>query len=130
MKVAFNLALGKILVVDDDLISAKVLQKFILELGYELDVARDGRSALNLIYTNINNYEALFVDLDLPDMNGIELLQEVRKNYLAEDKPVFILTGYSKHIEKAYLKQGANLFLTKPVNKETISYILKNFLNS
>lgn len=68
----------KILVVEDDLSLQKSINTGLKRFGYAVDTASDGEEALQLF--EINQYDAIVLDLNLPQIDGIEVLKEIRKN--------------------------------------------------
>lgn len=102
----------KILIVDD-VAAAHLLYKHALKNDkYEIFDAERGRDALSLI--SKTNLDLVILDLDLPDMSGLEVLDEIRKS--GNDVPVIILTAYGvkEYVVKAAAK-GVNYYLIKPV---------------
>ena len=106
----------KILVVEDN---KKLLQTIEKELKkhFEVECCEDGEEAFYLIKQGI--YDLVVLDLMLPSMNGIEVLKNIRKNYI--DTPVLILTAKESLDEKMEaFSMGANDYLTKPFYMEEL----------
>ena len=106
----------KILIVEDN---KKLLQTIEKELKkhFEVECCEDGEEAFYLIKQGI--YDLVVLDLMLPSMNGIEVLKNIRKNYI--DTPVLILTAKESLDEKAEaFSMGANDYLTKPFYMEEL----------
>ena len=106
----------KILIVEDN---KKLLQTIEKELKkhFEVECCEDGEEALFLIKQGI--YELVVLDLMIPSMNGIDVLKNIRKNYL--DTPVIILTAKESLDEKMEaFSVGANDYLTKPFYMEEL----------
>jgi DNA-binding NtrC family response regulator len=112
---------GKVLVVDDEETITRILSKM-LNRDYEVHVANDGRAALNLAQSNV--FDALIVDLVMPEMDGHEVIQRVAK--IDPDIPCIVITGYSTE-ENAIeaLKEGAFDYLKKPLNRNLVEYSVK-----
>lgn len=103
-----------ILLVDDDPVVRTLLQKRLLNNGYDVTTAVDGNEALNLLRSS--HYQVVITDLIMPGgIDGIDLLEEVKKLY--SDTEVILITGHNS-IEKAVeaMKKGAVDYLEKPVN--------------
>ena len=101
----------RVLVVDDEASIRDLLAKTLALAEYDVDVAPDGRSALERI--RIYNYDLLIVDLKMPGIDGLAVIREA-KRYKA-DLPVIIITGFSTEstaIEAVNL--GVSGYLTKP----------------
>ena len=106
----------KILIVEDN---KKLLQTIEKELKkhFEVECREDGEEAFYLIKQGI--YDLVVLDLMLPSMNGIEVLKNIRKNYI--DTPVLILTAKESLDEKVEaFSMGANDYLTKPFYMEEL----------
>lgn len=107
----------KILVVDDEEIIRLTCQKTLAHNGYDVDVAENGRVALDLIKRN--SYDVAFIDLMMPEMGGMELLEEIKK--LNNNLVCIIITGFAT-IENAVegVKKGAFDYLPKPFKPEEL----------
>ena len=106
----------KILIVEDN---KKLLQTIEKELKkhFEVECCEDGEEAFYLIKQGI--YDLVVLDLMLPSMNGIEVLKNIRKNYIYA--PVLILTAKESLDEKMEaFSMGANDYLTKPFYMEEL----------
>ncbi|MCZ6634896.1 MAG: response regulator [bacterium] len=101
-----------ILIVDDEDIIHRTLGMFLEELGHTIDGAWNGISALEAI--EANNYDLALVDLRMPGMDGLVLLERVRE--VRPNLPTVVMTG---HGDPAMAERAAELgaldFLTKPV---------------
>jgi excisionase family DNA binding protein len=110
-KPATGSARPRVLVVDDEASIRDLLQKTLALAEYEVDVAPDGRSALERM--RLYPYDLLIADLKMPGMDGLTVIREA-KRYKA-DLPVIIITGFSTEtsaIEAVNL--GVAGYLTKP----------------
>jgi len=108
----------KILIVDDEAAQREMLAGYLKKNKYETKTAQDGQTALDL-YPSFFSPVAV-IDLKMPDMNGLELLQKLREiNPFVE---VIVLTAYGT-VETAVeaMRRGAFGYLTKPVNLDELS---------
>jgi chemosensory pili system protein ChpA (sensor histidine kinase/response regulator) len=112
-----------ILLADDSLSVRKVVSQMIRKRGLEVVVASDGKEAMDLLETQ--DFSALITDLEMPRMNGLELIQEVRRRPALSGMPVAVLTTRTsaKHRGLA-LELGANAYLGKPADEEQLSEFL------
>src|SRR3954467_14505552 len=95
----------KVLVVEDDLSMQKAIGTGLRKFGYAVDAASDGEEALQL--AQVNEYDAIVLDLNLPKIDGIDVLTEIRKNN--QEIKVLILSARSEVEDKiAGLDTGAN----------------------
>jgi phosphoserine phosphatase RsbU/P len=107
----------KILVVDDDVTSRKLLARTLAFAGYECREASNGREGLELVRSE--RPSVLLLDFDMPELNGAEVLHRLRadKDPAIAQLPVIVLTGHgSEASEVLLLEAGADDFVTKPVN--------------
>lgn len=112
--VKFHSANGKrlILIADDELINRELLGQ-ILKADYELLFAKDGQEALDLIRENKDTLSLVLLDILMPVMTGIEVLQEVRADSELSHIPVIVVTSEGeKEVES--LQMGAIDFIPKP----------------
>lgn len=102
--------MNKIFIVEDE---SKIARFIMLELeheGYSVEMAADGRVALDMAINN--NYDLIVLDVMLPSLNGIEILRRLRQ---VKDTPVIILTARDQIVDKVSgLDVGANDYMTKP----------------
>ena len=107
----------KILVVDDDALSRKLLTRSLEGMGFETNACRDGTEALQILE---NDGPALLVlDYEMPELNGAQICEIIRedKNPAMAQIPIILLTAHSNaEHEVECLSAGANDFVTKPVN--------------
>ncbi|MDB8553545.1 response regulator transcription factor [Turicibacter sanguinis] len=101
----------KILLIEDEEDLIEALAHGLKKNGYVVDMATDGRDGLELSY--INDYDLIILDLNLPSMDGLDILTEIRKR--DQECKILILSArsdYSQRIEG--LDKGANDYLVKP----------------
>jgi two-component system sensor histidine kinase and response regulator WspE len=102
----------RILVVDDSITVREVERKLLENNGYEVEVAVDGMDAWNAIRTH--SYDLVVTDIDMPRLNGIELVTQIKNHPIFKSLPVIIVSY--KDREEDYMKGldvGANYYLTK-----------------
>jgi two-component system NtrC family response regulator len=101
-----------ILVVDDEPNSLFGISQVLTDEDFNVFSAEDGKKALELVYTHPLN--VIITDEKMPDLSGMELLVEVKKNF--PNLPVILLTAYgSVSMAVEALKQGAYYFFEKPI---------------
>lgn len=102
----------RILVADDSITVREVERKMLSAKGYEVDVAVDGIDALNAVRTK--SYNLLVTDIDMPRMNGIELINQIKKEPKLAELPIIIIS-YKDREEDHHqgLEAGADYYLTK-----------------
>ena len=108
----------RILIVDDELINREIL-KFILEEDYEPLTAEDGESALEIIRAYGEDLSLILLDLLMPGMHGLEVLQIMQDDPVMKKIPVIVLTA-DRQAEVESLRHGAVDFLVKPYPEREI----------
>lgn len=121
-----------ILVVDD----SNIIRNFILKIfkdDFEVIVANDGKEALDIINDPEKNtkIKAMLLDLNMPNVNGFEVLDYFKNNDLFTKYPTSIITGVDdkESIEKAYKYPIVDILL-KPFNERDVKKILEKTLNN
>jgi signal transduction histidine kinase len=106
-----------ILVVDDETDIREVLEITLLDIGYTVFLAEDGKAALDLFEKE--HPSIVITDIKMPVMGGIELLRQVKQQ--SPDTPVIMITGHGDmDLTISSLKLGALDFITKPVNVDIL----------
>jgi len=116
----------RVLVVDDSTTMIRIISNTLKRLGItNIEKAEDGMEGLRIF--NNKEIDLVLSDINMPKMNGMEMLKEIRK--INQDVPVVMITTEAGKVEViAALKAGANNYITKPftpqVLKEKLSVIL------
>lgn len=107
----------KVLIVEDNVLNQKIISILIGRLGWDYHVVENGLKAVDAC--NINKYDVVLMDIDMPVMNGWDATIEIKKN--KPDLPIIALTAYTEDIfiEKSYAA-GMDYFLAKPYNHNEI----------
>ncbi len=99
-----------ILIIDDDTDLCKLLKKYLENENYLVDISHTGTDGLNLIHNK--SYYLIVLDIMLPQMNGFEVLTNLRKK---SSVPVLMLTAKDSETDKVSgLRAGADDYITKP----------------
>jgi len=115
----------RILVAEDDEVTLDGLRTLLVVWGYEVEMATDGRSALER--ASALPPALVLTDVAMPNMDGLELLTALRKDH--PRLPVIILTGRgNKDTVLRASRQGAYGFLSKPVNVPRLKALLESAL--
>lgn len=110
-----------ILIIEDDLQFAEVLKTFVRERKYKAIIATNGIEGLSL--ARQFKPDAIILDINLPAMNGVEVLTQLKRDPSLRHIPVQVISGYD--YRKPTLELGAFDFIKKPVAAEEISSILE-----
>lgn len=116
-----------ILVVDDEEIVRESLVEWLREDGYYAEAAADGFEALRKLEEK--QWDIALVDLKMPKMDGIELLEKIKER--SPDTQVIIFTAYATvHTAVQAIKKGAYDYLVKPLDPEEVSLLIQKLLKS
>lgn len=103
----------KIFIAEDDESLRKMYSAAFSREGYNVEAASDGEEALNKLMTIKDKPSVILLDIMMPKMNGIEVLNELKKNQILGNIPVIMLTNMAgKEVDQA-LENGAVLYLIK-----------------
>ncbi|OUR96618.1 hypothetical protein A9Q84_09745 [Halobacteriovorax marinus] len=119
-----------ILVVDDDHINAKMLTKRLLKRGFEVDTVFCGKDCIQFVEENPTKLDLILLDIMMPDLSGLEVLDEIRKDFSTMDLPIIMVTakGEASDVVDA-MKKGANDYIQKPVNMDIAEARIKTHLS-
>jgi len=117
---------ASILVIDDEEVMRDVLGTLLAQAGYRVTVAENGAQGLSA--AKKQSFDAAVVDVMMPDMGGLEVLEELKKH--DADLVVLMITAFAS-VETALLamKKGAFDYVTKPFKHQEVLHILNNGLN-
>jgi len=117
----------KILVVDDDRTTRKILGLFLKSKGFEVAYAENGLDAVEKL--GRENVNLVMTDLNMPYMDGLELTRTLRANPVLKRIPILMVTTEADEEEKRKaLEAGANGYLIKPVTAEMVAENIKSIL--
>lgn len=115
----------RILVLEDDELFASTLEDFLTDENFIVDIANDGEKCLALNYEK--NYDLYIFDINVPKINGLELLEQLRKSN--DNTPTIFLTSYKDKdtLQNAFIK-GCDDYLKKPVDLDELLLRIKALL--
>ena len=119
----------KVLVVDDIYENRSLLVQMLQYLGFDTCEANDGKNALTQL--SICRPDIIFMDLQMPDMNGYEVIGKIRSGSIDPDIPIVLVSAnvFDENRQKA-IDEGANAFIGKPIQEEKIILALQNLLQA
>lgn len=118
---------AKVLIVDDELFNLDYLEQALEDSNYQIITATNGQEALDKIQSG--QPDLVLLDLAMPIMDGFAVLERVKADSILRDIPVIIISAEhdSKSVVKG-IKQGAEDYLTKPVNADLLVKKVKEYL--
>ncbi|GGO69045.1 aerobic respiration two-component sensor histidine kinase ArcB [Bowmanella pacifica] len=108
----------KILLVEDIELNVIVAKALLEKLGQTVEVAMTGRQALDM--ARANHYDLILLDIQLPDMNGFEVVSRMHEEELVLGTPVVALTANVIKTRQEYLDQGMDDVISKPIKKSRV----------
>ncbi len=123
----------RIMVVDDETVLARMLEKMFTKLGYQITLYSDSLEAVREFRRTPYAFDLVITDMTMPHMTGAELAREMLS--LRPDLPIIMLTGYSETIDEEKASRiGITTFMLKPMKKnilaQTVRKVLDNAQNS
>jgi len=116
---------AKILIVDDIDTNLKVARGLMLPYKMQIDLKQSGFEAIEAV--KANNYDMVFMDHMMPEMDGIEATKRIRENY--RELPIIALTANAvSGTKEMFLSNGFNDFLSKPIDVMELNVILSKWL--
>lgn len=123
-----------VLLVEDNLINQKVAQFNLKQLGHTVDLAINGKIAVQKFENN--NYDVILMDIMMPEMDGVEAAMTIRKieeeKEVDEKDAIYIVAMTANALKgdkEKYLKSGMNNYISKPFQQEDLASILKSSVN-
>ena len=119
--------IDKIAVVEDNKTNIKLIRYQLEMEGFEVHIEETGNAGLKMIKSQ--KPDMIILDIGLPDINGFDLCEKLRKNESTKDCPIILLTAKSEDRDKIEgLKLGADDYITKPYNADELTLRIKNLL--
>ena len=118
---------AKILIVDDEPNLLRMIGYILQEEGYQIVVAQNGLEALQKVQTT--KPDLMILDIMMPDMNGLEVCEQIRKNPQTMGLPIIMLTAKAQVADKIRGQDaGADEYMVKPISEEEIVARVRSLL--
>ena len=118
-----------ILVVDDDVPSQEVVQSMLQRMGHRVSVVENGQEALAAVQDNQQSWDMIFMDCEMPQMNGFEAVQKIREWEQRQGFEKSVVVGLSAHNHPTYLKRciqsGMQTYLVKPIEFSDLKSVMR-----
>jgi CheY-like chemotaxis protein len=119
----------QILIVDDEPVSLMLLDTILSRSNFSVTTAISGEDALALLENN--SFDLMILDLLMPDIDGMTVLQQLRENPKFENLPIIVFTAISQQrVQQEAYQKGATTFLTKPVSSRELTRVVSKFLQT
>jgi len=117
-----------ILVVEDNPVNQKLVVYMLTKAGYRLEVANNGKEAVEKYTANPGNFDMIFMDISMPEMDGLEATELIRSKG-HKDVPIIAMTAAAmKEDQEKCLKAGMNDYITKPIKREIVFNTVKKWI--
>jgi CheY-like chemotaxis protein len=117
-----------ILVAEDNLMNQRVILNVLTNLGYNPALANDGMQALTMMKQN--NYDLILMDIQMPNVDGLEGTRTIRKLYGNTPAIIALTANSTAEDREACLKAGMNEFLSKPIDLKLLLHSLKKLYSN
>lgn len=116
--------MARLLLADDDIELCQLLKEYLTHEGFDINLAHDGSTAAKLILAQ--EFDLMVLDVMLPNLNGFEVLKEVRKE---SQVPILMLTARGDEIDRIVgLELGADDYIGKPCNPRELTARIRSIL--
>ncbi len=118
---------NKVLIIEDNEQNMYLFTYLLEKNGYETFQANDGLTGINIAKQKIP--ELILLDIQLPDMNGYQIAQELRSHPETNEIPIIAVTSYAMVGDKERtIKAGCTGYIEKPINPDTFMLEIERFL--
>lgn len=130
--IAHDKASGRILLVEDNTLNAEIAQTLLTDYGLHVDVASDGNEALEFFRADTNKYDIIFMDVQMPVMDGYHATAAIRdlesKNFKHSHTVIIGMSAnaFKEDVDKA-LACGMDDYITKPIDIKKLQNLLRKF---
>lgn len=117
-----------VMVVEDNEKNRKLMRVVLKAKGYNITEATTGEEALNLLKTQTP--DIILMDIQLPGIDGLTLIKQIKDNVVTKDIPIIAVTAYAmKGDEQKILDTGCNAYVSKPINTQELPIIVEKYIN-
>ncbi|MBT9394462.1 PAS domain S-box protein [Hymenobacter sp. NST-14] len=118
----------RVLLVDDNPINQKVATRLLDKLGCDIVVASDGFEAISRAIAPNAQYDLVFMDIQMPEMDGITAMREIRQRLGSTCPPIVAMTAYSmKEDAERFVQEGMDDYVSKPVKSQDLYAVLRRW---
>ncbi|MCK5056986.1 MAG: response regulator [Candidatus Aminicenantes bacterium] len=117
-----------ILLVEDNKVNRKLAQYILSKGGYNVDVAENGREAVEKIVSDPGRFDLVLMDINMPEMDGREATKVLREKGFS-NLPIIAMTAYAmKEDQEEFLKAGMDDYISKPIKREIVYKIVNKWV--
>ncbi|MGA0559175.1 PAS domain S-box protein [Larkinella sp. VNQ87] len=124
-----------LLLVDDNAVNRKVATEILKKSGCRVDMASSGQEAIEKVTAAFSDsaqpYELIFMDIQMPDMDGVETTKRLRDKFGTQLPPVVAMTAYSMREDRdRFLSQGLDDYIAKPIRAQSLIAKVKEIMQT
>ena len=117
-----------ILLAEDNPVNQKLAKFMLTKAGYQVDIAVNGREAVDMFTSNSDKYDLILMDISMPEMDGLEATGEIRKRGF-KNVPIIAMTAAAMQDDKEKcLNADMNDYISKPIKREVVFSTLKRWV--
>lgn len=117
----------RILLAEDNPINQKLANFMLTKAGYQVEIVNNGREAVETFTANPGRYDMIFMDVQMPEMNGFDACREIRARGFS-DIPIIAMTASAmKGDREKCLEAGMNDYISKPIKREIVFEMVKKW---
>jgi hypothetical protein len=118
---------AKVLIVDDNEVNRQVASNILKKVGCKVTTVDNARDAISEVQKNA--YDVVFMDIQMPGMDGVEATQKIKALPLKWVPPVVAMTAYSMEDDREkFLKKGLDDYISKPLRPDQLIHIIRLWL--
>jgi CheY-like chemotaxis protein len=122
----------RILLAEDNPVNQKLAKIMLTKAGYQVEVANNGKEAVEMYTANPEDFDLIFMDVQMPEMDGLEATRKIRNPQSAirnRDIPIVAMTAHAmKGDREMCLEAGMDDYITKPIKREIVFNILEKWV--
>ncbi|WBA43471.1 PAS domain S-box protein [Hymenobacter canadensis] len=119
----------RVLLVDDNPINQKVATRLLDKLGCEIEMADNGFEAISKATSSTAPFDLIFMDIQMPEMDGVTAMHEIRRRLGSTCPPIVAMTAYSmKEDAERFVNEGMDDYVSKPVKSQDLHAVLRRWV--
>ena len=120
---------ARVLVAEDNKINQQVAREILERFGLEVEIVANGKQALELVAANADRFDAVLMDLQMPEIDGYEATRAIRTQVNNQTMPIIAMTAHALQTERQHcLDAGMNDYVSKPVDPDQLLATLARWI--
>ena len=118
----------RILLAEDNLVNQKLAKLILTKAGYQVEVTNNGKEALEKFTASPDDFDMIFMDVQMPEMDGLEATRAIRERGF-DTVPIVAMTAHAIEGDREMcLEAGMNDYITKPIKREVVFEVLEKWV--